>query len=373
MSKNVELYKLGQSLWYDNIQRKLINDGSLQKMIEEGDIYGVTSNPSIFMKAIAKSSDYDAAIKPLAQKGLSADEIFWELAVQDIQAGADLLRLLYDRTNKGDGYISLEVDPNLANDTETTISEAKRLWKWVNRPNLCIKIPATPEGIPAIRAAIAAGINVNVTLIFAPDRYVDVMEAHISGLEDRAAAGLPIDHIASVASVFVSRIDGTVDKQLRAYMDNGGPMAEMAAGYLGKAAIANSRYCYQLFKETYGSERFAALEAKGARVQRPLWASTSAKDPSFKDTLYVDELIAPHTVNTAPPETVLAFKDHGIVAYTVEGREAEAVQTLQTIEKFGISMQKVYADLEAAGVKSFSDAFAELMDVIRTRAAEFKA
>ena len=190
MSKNVELYKLGQSLWYDNIQRKLINDGSLQKMIEDGDIYGVTSNPSIFMKAIAKSSDYDAAIKPLVQKGLSADEIFWELAVQDIQAGADLLRPLYDRTNKGDGYISLEVDPNLANDTETTISEAKRLWKWVNRPNLCIKIPATPAGIPAIRAAIAAGINVNVTLIFAPDRYVDVMNAHISGLEDRAAAGL---------------------------------------------------------------------------------------------------------------------------------------------------------------------------------------
>ncbi|MBN2048253.1 MAG: bifunctional transaldolase/phosoglucose isomerase [Anaerolineaceae bacterium] len=367
MSKNIELYQKGQSLWYDNIQRKLIEDGSLKQMIDEGDIYGVTSNPSIFMKAIANSNDYDNALQPMAWADWSAEDIFWQLAVEDIQAGADLLDGLYQKSNKGDGYISLEVDPNLAYDTKTTISEAKRLWNWVNRPNLCVKIPATREGIPAIRAAIAAGINVNVTLIFSPERYQEVMEAYILGLEDRVADGLPIDGIASVASIFVSRIDGVVDKQLQAVIDAGGPMMEKALSLLGKAAIANSRYSYLLFKEAFGTERFKKLEAKGARVQRPLWASTSSKNPAYPDTIYVDELVAPHTVNTAPPQTVEAFKDHGSSEFSVEGREEAAKKTLDAIESLGISMTKVHEDLEVAGVKAFSEAFAELMDVIQTR------
>jgi len=373
MSNNVELYKLGQSLWYDNIQRKLIEDGSLKTMIENGEIYGVTSNPSIFMKAISNSTDYDNAIQPMAFADWSPEDIFWQLAVEDIQAGADLLTPLYEKTNKGDGYISLEVDPNLANDTEKTIAEAKRLWSWVNRPNLCVKIPATKEGLPAIRAAIAAGLNINVTLIFSPKRYYEVMEAYISGLEDRVSAGLPIDHIASVASVFVSRIDGMVDKMLSEFADKGGPLAEQAYTFMGKTAVANSVYCYQLFKKAFGSERFAKLEKHGARVQRPLWASTSTKNPNYPDTKYVDELIAPQTVNTAPPNTIEFFKDHGTVAYSIEGKEEESYKLLQAYNTFGISLDDVYEKLEDDGVTSFSTAFTELMAVITDRSNEIKA
>lgn len=372
MSNNTELYQLGQSLWYDNISREIINNGELKKMIDEGDVYGVTSNPSIFMNAIANTNDYDDAIQPMALSDWSPEEIFWQLAVEDIQAGAALLTELYTNANRSDGYISLEVDPNIAHDTEATIQDVKHLWNWVDRPNLCVKIPATKAGLPAIQAAIAAGINVNVTLIFSPERYQEVMETYLSGLEERLAAGEPIDHIHSVASIFVSRIDGVVDPLLRNFADNGGPLGESAFGYIGKTAVASSRYCYKLFKEVFSSERYKKLEEAGAHVQRPLWASTGTKDPAYAQTKYIDELIAPQTVNTAPPKTIAAYKKTGTVAYSVEGFEEAAEKFLEHIGTFGIDMDAVYEDLEAKGVKSFSEAFAQLMDVIQTRKEEIQ-
>ncbi|MEE4194001.1 MAG: bifunctional transaldolase/phosoglucose isomerase, partial [Anaerolineae bacterium] len=373
MSNNTELYALGQSLWYDNISREIINTGELKKMIDDGDVYGVTSNPSIFMKAIASTNAYDDAIQPMSIADWDPVDIFWQLAVEDIQAGADILAELYQKTNRGDGYISLEVDPNIADDTEATIQDVQRLWHWVDRPNLCVKIPATKAGLPAIRQSIAAGINVNVTLIFSPERYQEVMEAYLSGLEDRLAAGQPIDHIHSVASVFVSRIDGMVDPKLRDFVDQGGPLGESAIGFIGKTAVASTRFCYKLFKEVFSSERYRRLEEAGAHVQRPLWASTGTKDPAYSPTKYIDELIAPQTVNTAPPNTIAAYKETGAVAYSVERFEDEAEDLLQSIGRFGIDMHEVYETLEVDGVKAFSDAFAQLMDVIQTRKEEMKA
>ncbi|HET58778.1 MAG TPA: bifunctional transaldolase/phosoglucose isomerase [Chloroflexi bacterium] len=373
MNKNQKLFNMGQSLWYDNIQRGLIESGELKRMIDAGEIYGITSNPSIFMNAIAKSNEYDAAIQPMALADWSPEAIFWQLAVEDIRSAADLLAGVYEKTNGSDGYISLEVDPTLANDTEATIKEAKRLWDWVNRPNLCVKIPATKEGLPAIRASIAAGINVNVTLLFSPQRYDEVIDAYLSGLEDRLAAGHPIDHIHSVASVFVSRIDGMVDPLLREYADQKDPLSEIAFSYLGKVAVANSHYCYKLFKDKFSSPRFETLEAKGANLQRPLWASTGLKDPSYSLTKYVDELIAPNTVNTANPTTLNAYQESGSLAYAIEGLEDEAQALLQQVEKFGIDLAHVYQTLEQDGVKAFADSFAELLAVIDTRKKEMQA
>jgi transaldolase len=351
----------GQSIWYDNIERRLLENGQLAGMIRRGEIQGLTSNPSIFHNAIAKSNDYDADLLPLAEAGKSTEEIFETLAVADIREAADLMRPLYDNAGKGDGYASLEVSPNLAYDTATTLSEAKRLWAWVDRPNLMIKIPATKEGLPAIRAAIAAGINVNVTLIFSIERYRAVMDAYLSGLEDRIAAGQPIDSIASVASFFVSRIDVAVDKQLAALG------SEQAAALLGKTAIANARLAYQAFKEVFGAERFTALRAQGARYQRPLWASTGTKNPDYSDTLFVDELIGPDTVNTIPPATLAAFIDHGQPGATLEKDLPDAQQVFTELEALGISLADVTQQLEDAGVKAFADAFAALLATIDQR------
>ncbi|PKN83786.1 MAG: transaldolase, partial [Chloroflexi bacterium HGW-Chloroflexi-7] len=279
------LHKLGQSLWYDNIQRSLLNNGALKAMIESGEIKGVTSNPSIFNNAIAKSTDYDSALQPLAWSGLNAEEIFWELAVKDIQDAADLFAPLYKSTAHKDGYVSLEVSPYLARDTRSTVREAKRLWQKVNRPNLMIKIPATLEGLPAIRESISEGININVTLIFSLDRYQAVINAFLSGLEDRAKKGLSIESIASVASFFVSRVDTKVDDLLaKKYPVEG-------AALLGKAAIANAKLAYELFLKEFSTDRFTKLAQKGAQKQRPLWASTSTKNPNYRDVIYIEELI----------------------------------------------------------------------------------
>src|SRR3990172_5499785 len=276
-----KLTSLGQSLWLDNIQRKIIVNGELKAMIERGDIRGVTSNPTIFQNAIAKTTDYDSALIPLAWSGWDAEKIFWKLAIEDIQNGCDLFRSLYDETKGGDGYVSLEVNPYLANDTEGTIKQAKELWERVNRPNLMVKIQATKEGIPAIRRSIAAGININVTLIFSLDRYAEVMDAYLAGLEDRSAANEPIDMIASVASFFVSRVDTKID-----------PRLPDASPLRGKAAISNAKMAYAAFESIFSLPRFAALKARfGARVQRPLWASTGTKNPASSDTVYVDKLI----------------------------------------------------------------------------------
>ena len=353
-----KLTSLGQSLWYDNIQRRLLENGELEAMIRRGDIRGVTSNPSIFHNAISKSSDYDSALIPLAWAGWDAEDIFWQLAVEDIQKACDLFLPLYDESKSSDGYVSIEVSPYLAHDTEKTIIQAKVLWVRVNRPNLMIKIPATPEGIPAIRKTIANGINVNVTLIFSLDRYDEVMDAYLSGLEDRLAEGEPIDYIASVASFFVSRVDTKVD----ALLPDGSPLC-------GQAAIANARLAYETFTKTFSGERWEALYPKGARLQRPLWASTSTKNPAYPDTAYVDTLIGPHTVNTVPPQTLEAFRDHGVAEETIT-RQMDRVHALFNFLKGeGISMEVVTQELEDEGVKAFADAFATLLETIDERRA----
>jgi transaldolase len=365
MNKIQELREAGQSVWYDNIQRRLLVNGELAGMIERGEIRGVTSNPTIFMNAITKSDDYDDGLVPLAKAGKGAEEIFWQLAVEDIQAAADLFRPLYDETEGGDGYVSLEVDPYLAHDTASTIKAAKQLWERVARPNLMVKIPATVAGLPAITAAIAEGINVNVTLIFALDRYLTVMDAYLTGLEQRVAAGLPVDQIASVASFFVSRCDTKVDGRLMERVDRGGAHAEAAEKLLGKAAIANARMAYGYYQKVFGTPRFEALRAKGARVQRPLWASTSTKNPAYRDVVYVEELIGPDTVNTMPPHTLVAFLDHGEVRPGSLEEDLEgARQTLATLEALGISMNVVTDELEEEGVRAFADAFTALLEAV---------
>jgi transaldolase len=367
MNTSQQLHAAGQSVWYDNVERRLLNNGAMAGMIARGEIRGVTSNPTIFMNAVTKSNDYDAGLAPLAKAGKTAEEIFWDLAIEDIQAAADLLRPLYDESNKVDGYVSLEVNPYLANDTAVTLSEAKRLWKRVNRPNLMVKIPATLEGLPAILYAIEAGINVNVTLIFSRERHCAVMEAYISGLARRAAAGLPIDSIASVASFFVSRVDTKVDGLLANIIDREGPWAEVAASNLGRAAIANARLAYDDFKKIFSSQRFAELKAKGARVQRPLWASTGTKNPKYRDVVYIEELVGADTVNTVPPATLAAFLDHGIVRpNSLEEDLPGAYQALARLEGLGISIADVTRELEAEGVKSFAGAWKALMDAMET-------
>jgi len=351
-----KLTQLGQSIWYDNIQRKLLENGELKAMIKRGDIRGVTSNPSIFNAAIAKSNDYDSALTPLAWAGWDAEKIFWQLAIEDIKAACDAFAPLYEETNGGDGYVSLEVSPYIAHDTDATAAQAQQLWARVARPNLMVKIPATKAGIPAIRKAIAAGVNVNVTLIFSLTRYAEVMDAYLSGLEDRAATGHPIDHIVSVASFFVSRVDSKVDPKL----PDGSPLK-------GKAAIANAKLAYDLYHQTFVGRRWENLKVKGGRVQRPLWASTSTKNPAYPDTLYVDELVGPETVNTVPPKTLDAFKDHGRVALTLMRGVDEAQNAIDKLEKMGIPMDVVTQELEDEGVKAFADAFTGLLETIETR------
>ncbi len=360
------LTALGQSLWYDNIQRKLLESGELKTMVERGHIRGVTSNPAIFQNAIAKTNDYDAALTPLAWAGWDAEKIFWQLAIEDIQQACDLFRPLYDETKCGDGYVSLEVSPYLANDTEGTLKQAKELWERVNRPNLMVKIPATKEGIPAIRQAIAAGININVTLIFSLDRYTAVMDAYLAGLEDRVAAfsspagrggGEGIQQIASVASFFVSRVDTKIDPRL----PEDSPLR-------GRAAIANAKVAYDAFESIFTSPRFATLKARfRARAQRPLWASTGTKNPAYSDTLYVDNLIGPDTINTVPPATLDAFSDHGKVSLTITRGLDEAQTLFADLEAQGISMKTVTKELEDEGVKAFADAFKTLLAAIEDR------
>lgn len=368
MNTTQQLHAAGQSVWYDNIQRSLLRNGELAGMIERGEIRGVTSNPTIFMNAITKSQDYDAGLAPMARAGSNAEEIFWQLAIEDIQAAADLFLPLYRQSGGGDGYVSLEVSPYLAQDADGTLVAAKWIWQRVDRPNLMVKIPATKAGLPAITAAIAAGINVNVTLIFSGERYAAVMDAYLKGLEKRVAAGLPVSSIASVASFFVSRVDTKVDGHLAGMIDRSGTRADRAANLLGKAAIANARLAYADFKEVFAADRFQVLKAKGARVQRPLWASTGTKNKQYSDVMYVDELIGQDTVNTVPPQTLAAFLDHGHVRpNSLEENLEGARQALAGLEALGISMSAVTGELEQEGVKSFADAFTALLSAVEVR------
>lgn len=361
MNPLIELNKLGQSVWFDNIQRAMIKNGDLASKIQNDGLAGITSNPTIFEKAITGSNDYNEDISKLIAEGKSATDIYESLAIEDIRNAADLFKSVYEKTNKLDGYVSLEVSPLLANDTEGTIHEAKRLWTALNRPNVMIKIPATPAGIPAIETCIAAGININVTMIFAVENYVQVAEAYIKGLEQRAAAGLPVDHVASVASVFISRIDAAVDKLL---INN----EELH----GKTAISGAKIQYQKFKGLFESDRFNKLKEKGARVQRPLWASTSTKNPAYSDVLYVETLIGPHTVNTLPPATYNAFKDHGIVVSTLETKLDDAKQSLDAVTSAGVNINQVCKQLQDDGVKAFADSFVSLIGSITSKQSALK-
>lgn len=361
-----KLAQLGQSIWYDNISRDVITRGELRKMVDEG-LLGVTSNPTIFDKAISGSSAYDEQIKALVKENrtIDAGKIIQALMVKDIQMACDVLRTVYDRTTGGDGFVSIEVTPNKARDTQATIEEVRELWSTVNRPNLMVKIPATREGLPAIEQAIAEGVNINVTLIFSVERYREVTHAYIAGLERRAADGKPVGHVASVASVFVSRIDTLVD-DLLAKKDAGKHTALM-----GKAAVANSKMVYQAFKEEFAVQRFRALEAKGARVQRPLWGSTGTKNPAYSDLLYVDTLIGAHTVNTVPPATYTAILDHGKPALTVESDLDGARKVLSDTAAAGIDMKWVLQKLEDDGVAAFEKSFDGLYANLSKKRGEF--
>ncbi|HEY3310580.1 MAG TPA: transaldolase [Anaerolineales bacterium] len=371
MNATLKLFEAGQSVWLDNIQRSLLKNGELAGMIARGEIRGITSNPTIFMNAITKSHDYDDSLLPLANSGLSTEEIFFHMAIEDIQAAADLFLPLYKESNGGDGYVSLEVNPYLAQDTAATLAQAKDFWQRVDRPNLMVKIPATRACLPAITDALTAGVNINVTLIFSRERYAEVMDAFMLGLEQRLAIRLPVDHLASVASFFVSRVDTNVDPRLQEMVNAGGPVGQKAAALLGKAAIANARLAYADFKAVVAGERFQALKAKGARLQRPLWASTSTKNPAYRDVLYMEELIGPHTVDTAPLPSIAAFLDHGRVRPSLEEDLPGASQVFASLEELGISMKQVTDQLEVEGVKTFSDAFSVLIKAVddRCRAA----
>ena len=338
-----ELLKQKQSVWLDYIRRNLIRTGELKRMVDDDGIRGVTSNPTIFEKAIAGSTDYDDALRQLLAKDGKADvgKIYEALAIEDIQMAADILRPIYAESAGEDGYVSLEVSPHLAHDTDATIHEAKRLRETVGRPNVMIKVPATPEGIPAVEELIAAGVNVNITLMFSMSHYEAVARAYVRGLERCASP----DKVASVASFFVSRVDTMVDKALQGL---GTPAAE---SLLGKIAIANSKVVYRRFEEIFHGEGFASLRQRGAKVQRPLWASTGTKNPSYSDVLYVEELIGPETVNTLPPDTLNAFKDHGRIAgATVKQDLADAENTLGALKGLGIDLDAVTEKLQTDGV-----------------------
>ncbi len=325
MTRIQELKSLGQSVWLDYIERGMIQDGELQRLVETG-VAGVTSNPTIFQQAITKSDAYSADLERLAPTVESAKSLFETLAIADIQAAADILRPVYEAASGHDGFVSLEVSPDLAYETDATIAEARRLHGAVNRPNLMIKVPATKAGLPAIRQLIADGLNINVTLIFSLQRYAEVKEAYLQGLDDRRAKGQPVDKAASVASFFVSRVDVNVDARLERQAKENPDNADRYLDLRGKAAVANSKLAYQQFEAKFSGPRWEALTAAGARVQRPLWASTSTKNPAYPDLIYVDTLIGPHTVNTMPPQTLQAFADHGAVARTVDQGLDEARQ-----------------------------------------------
>jgi transaldolase/glucose-6-phosphate isomerase len=367
------LNELGQSAWLDLIGRKLIESGELKRMVDEDGVRGVTANPAIFEKAIVESTDYDDALKRMTQSSRSPLEIYEAIAVADVREGCDVLLPLFRNGLPGagavlpggkrivDGFVSLEVSPELAFDTRGTVAEAKRFWAAVDRPNVLIKIPATPQGIPAIREATAAGISVNITLIFSNTVYGQVIDAYHAGLEERAAKGLPLSGIHSVASFFVSRVDTAVDKLLER---NGSPEAK---ALLGKIAVANAKQAYQVYLKSLETPRWAKLEAAGANRQRPLWASTGTKNKAYSDVLYVENLIGPETVNTMPLATLRAFNDHGKVARTLDQGVPEARAQLEALGRLGIDLEKVCAQLTQEGVKLFSDALAGLLRAIAAR------
>lgn len=359
-----QVHQLGQSIWLDDIRRGWLRDGHLARLISDDALAGVTSNPAIFAKSISEGAEYNDAIASLAGAGRNINDIYETLALEDVQAAADLFRATYDARGGSDGFVSLEVSPHLADDTEGTVAEGLRLWQAFDRPNAMIKVPGTEAGLPAITELIAAGVNINVTLLFSVDRYRAVVDAYLAGLEKRSRAGKPIDRIASVASFFLSRIDTLVDARLDQMN------TPEAKAQRGRAAIASARLAYQYYKEWTNSDRWRALAYKGVKPQRLLWASTSSKDPAYKDTMYVEALIAPNTVNTLPPATVDAYRDHGEPAVRIEDDLSAAGETVQTLRNLGIDLNAVSEQLEREGVKKFKEPFDALLATLAKRAGK---
>jgi transaldolase len=370
-NENNPLYRLaeqGQSVWLDYIRRGMLENGELEGMIRDRALRGVTSNPTIFEQAIGGSDDYDDALERLAGEGLSAGEVFERIAVEDIQRAADLFRGVYDASRGTDGFVSLEVSPELAHDTEATLEEARRLWSTVDRPNLMVKVPGTDAGIPAVEQLLSEGINVNITLLFALENYERVMEAYLSALERRVERGEPLERIASVASFFVSRVDSAIDAMLEQKSGAaGGERAEQLRSLGGRAAIANAKLAYRRFRGIFASERFARLRDKGAQVQRPLWASTSTKNPEYRDVVYVEELIGPDTVNTMPLATVEAFADHGEVERTVDRDVDGAKSELAALADAGVDLNEVTRRLQSEGVDKFVDSYRSLIRTVQEK------
>jgi transaldolase/glucose-6-phosphate isomerase len=363
------LQSYGQSVWLDYIGRHLITSGELQRLIDNDGLRGMTSNPAIFEKAISGSADYAASLTALEGLKLDAVGLYERLAIQDIQDAADILRPVYEETRRGDGYVSLEVSPSLAHDTQGTIQEARRLWQTVGRPNIMIKVPATPAGLPAIEQLISEAINVNVTLLFSQAVYEHVAQAYIAGLQHLAAQSGDVGQVASVASFFISRIDTAVDAQAQARLKTATTAQErtLLRSLMGKVAIANGKLTYQRYKAIFRGTSWEALAAKGARKQRVLWASTSTKNPRYRDVMYVEELIGPDTVNTMPPATLEAFRDHGRLYASLEEDVEVAHDTMEVLEQVGISMTEVTEKLLEEGVRLFAEPFDKLLDALGHR------
>jgi transaldolase len=367
-----KLQSLGQSIWLDYIRRDLIVSGELRRLIEADGLRGITSNPSIFEQAIAGSHDYDEDIRSMALQGQGTMKIYEALVLRDVQNAADEFRLIYNNTDGKDGYVSLEVNPHLAHDTAGTIQEARRLWGALNRPNVFIKVPATTEGLPAIQQLISEGINVNVTLLFGLPRYRQVAEAYVAGIEARVAQGKPVQHVASVASFFVSRIDGLVDTLVEKFIaqhsqEPDSRKTELAQQARGQVAIASAKMAYRIYQQIFGSNRFKKLADRGARVQRLLWASTGRKNPDYNDVKYVEALIGANTVNTIPVETLAAYRDHGNPKARIEEDVEQAERLLTRLPELGISLDAVTQQLEDEGVEKFSKPFDKLMEMLLKR------
>ncbi len=375
MSKLEDLFReQRQSPWIDDLRRSYVREGGLEKLVGLG-IRGLTSNPTIMTRAIEAGSDYDAEFSELVRANVPIEDAYWELVLADVVGALDILRPLYEASDGGDGFVSIEVAPGLAHDTAGTIAAARALSERVERPNVLVKIPATPEGLPAIEEAIAAGEKINVTLIFSLERYEAVIEAYLDGLEQLAGAGGSLAKVASVASFFVSRVDTEVDRRLEAIAAAaaGTSRAGRALELRGKAALAQAQLAYEIFRERFSSSRFAALAGAGARPQRPLWASTSTKNPAYPDLLYVDGLIGPDTVNTMPPETAEAFNDHGAVARTVDSGVAESREVLAALAEIGVDLEDVTEHLETAGVAAFAKSFDDLQARLAEKAAAIRS
>ena len=372
MSRLAKLHDEGQSIWLDNIDREMLENGDLERRIAEDSLTGMTSNPTIFEKALAEGTEYDEQLASAA--GLSAHDAFELVETSDVRSACDLFAGVYSSTRGDDGYVSIEVSPGVASDVAATVAEAHRLWDSVDRPNVMVKVPGTPQGALAVRQLICDGVNVNITLLFSLEAHDRVIDAYMSGLEDRVAAGNPIDHVFSVASFFVSRVDTEVDKRLDETIKAANPTDRDRLKMLkGRAAIANAKLAYRLFRRRFDEDRWKALAEKGGRLQKPLWASTGVKNPAYRDVMYVEELIGPVTVNTMPPALIDAFRDHGDVQRTVDKRLGAAEGVLREIEAVGVSMKDVTDKLLVDGLASFQKSFDSLAAGIERKMSQLPA